>query len=48
MKSKEKPVAVFEQDMAAFAVDGQRDVMNSALAQQGIDSGSKLQRWGAG
>ena len=34
--------------MAAFAVSGQRDVMNIAEAQQGIDSGSELQRWGGG
>jgi len=34
--------------MAAFAVGGQWDVMNIAKAQQGIDSGSELQRWGGG
>ena len=39
---------IFEQDMAAFAVGGQWDVMNIAKAQQGIDSGSELQRWGGG
>ena len=34
--------------MAAFVVGGQGDVVYIAKAQQGIDSGSELQRWGGG